>query len=162
MNHQRCLPQVNAGIFSMKLFDLIPRVLGRAQWVHGLWKSEFPVKPPFAFFLSVFWQTHSDGDDWVLHRNRDFILFQQRFSIAFFLQSHFTQTVIKLNPMFGYGVPQRALELAAQAMRERAPLLLLPPPSLSPQSVDHPETGSSLFVFLKKKRAMLLQFFPQG
>lgn len=30
------------------------------------------------------------------------------------------------------------------------PLLLLPPPSLSPQSVDHPETGSSLFVFLKK------------
>lgn len=29
-------PQVNAGIFSMKLFDLIPRVLERAQSVQGL------------------------------------------------------------------------------------------------------------------------------
>ena len=35
------------------------------------------------------------------------------------------------------------------------PLLLLPPPSLSPKSVDHPETGSSLFVFLKKEPCCL-------
>lgn len=47
-------PQVNAGIFSMKLSDSVPRVLGRAQRVQGLWKSAFPVKPPFLFLLSYF------------------------------------------------------------------------------------------------------------
>lgn len=87
MNHQLYLPQVNAGIFSMKLLDLSPRVLERAQSVQGLWKSGFPVKPPCSLSLflclSAFWHTHSDGDDWVLHRNRHFILFQKRFSTDF-------------------------------------------------------------------------------
>lgn len=84
-----------------------------------------------------------------------------------------------MNPMFLAVESRKApLERAGctQPMRECAPPPPPPlppflPPSLpsspSPQSVDHPETGSSLFcVFPKKtkqnkRRAALPQFLPQ-
>lgn len=79
--------------------------------------------------------------------------------------------------VFGCGVPQSAfgeswLHTANAGMRtptssSSSPLPPSLPSSPSPQSVDHPETGSSLFcVFPKKtkqnkRRAALPQFLPQ-
>lgn len=146
MNHQLYSPQVDAGIFSMKFSDLIPRVPERAQRVQGLWKSEFPVK------ASPLTSRRTRMEMTELYAHADTLsCFMCAFSTGFSLHNYLTQTVTKLNPMFGRGIPQSSLELAAQPMWECAPPSL--PPSSFPFStvcVDHPETGSSLFVFLKK------------
>lgn len=127
MNHQHYSPQVNAGIFSMKLSDWVPRVPERAQRPRTakVWVSSKASR----LFLTD--RHNSDGDDWTLRPNRHFIPFHRCFSADFSQsrKSDWTQTVTKLNPMFGYGVPQSALELVAQPMWECAP------PSLPPSSL---------------------------
>lgn len=68
--------------------------------------------------------------------------------------SHFTQTVTKVNPMFGRGVPQSPPELAAQPMWECAPpsFFFLPPFLL--QSVwTTPKQEVHFLFFLKKDLA---------
>lgn len=153
-NHQLCLPQVNAGIFSMKLSDWFPTVLGGAQWIQWLWESEFPVKPPFSFFF-LYFLADALGWRWLdfFTETSTLSCFSSAFPwcvwfFSFFLRSHFTQTVTKLNPMFGSESRKAPWSWLHSQCGNAHPLLL--PPSLSPQSVDHPETGSSLFVFLKK------------
>lgn len=131
--------------------DLIPRVLAGAQRVHGRRKSEFPVKPPHSPSLSpTLWHAHSDGDDWNLYRHG--ILYP----VSRVLSRLLLSLRVTLRTRFQNWTPCSVMEsrkapwsLLHSQCGNAHPLLVHPPPSLSPQSVDHPETGSSFFVFLK-------------
>lgn len=155
MNHQHNSPQVSAGIFSMKLSDLISRVPERAQSVQGLGKSWVSSKASPLFLTNR--RTRMEMTE--LNTETDTLSCKDRF--FFPLQSHFTQTATKLNPMVGYGVPQSALELVAQPMWECAPPSL-PPSSLPFSSLWTTPKQEVHFLFFLKKRAMLLQFCPQS
>lgn len=127
----------------------------------GWEKSEFPVeKKKRSSLPSLF--SRSDGDDRTLAQKTTLypeisgvrFLFLPQTSLPL-LRSRFTHTVTKLNPHVRLWSPAKRSGVWLHGQCGNAhPLLFfsLPPPSLSPQSVDHPETGSSLFVFLKKKK----------
>lgn len=157
------------GTFSMKLADLIPRVLGRAQCPRTAEKCALPVKPPFFLSFSRFsGKTRSDGEDAIVHGSDTLSRFRRafpwRFLKMFLLQSLLRERWQNWTPCSGCGVPQSPRSRLHTANAGNAPPSP-PPPSLSPQTVDHPETGSSLFFpffLLLKEGPCLPQFSPQS
>ena len=180
LSHQLHLPQVSAAIFSMKLSHLIPRVWERAVSVQGPWDSLFPLSPPLSLSLSLslfclFLYFLADALGW---RWPNFSLYAHTQTLSRFWDALLHGLVwVTSRKRWQNWTPCSAMEsrkapwswLHTQPMWECAPPSLppsLPPSSLSlslspsPQSVDHPETGSSLFVFLKKGTT-LPQLYPQ-